>query len=170
MVQIRFPNSRQTSGMSFTTATFASDPTTGLAIQPSGDLSVAVKGSTVSQLLSNGTLVCSSISTSKQFILGPATGTPFISNVVVTDAEWVDVQPQLLTSNSSDSYFLVSGANFTPGALVQVDDISALSTAYLSSQQLGVRAPPLVTGTYFLQVIGSYGQTSGKTRTIQYGE
>ena len=166
MVQILFPNSRRSRGIAFDTATFASDPTTGLVASPGG-MTLVVGGNSVAQV-SNSTIQCSSISVTGNYILDYSTGKPLVSNVSITDDAWETIQSSFLTANSTDSYFVVSGSNFKPGSLVQVNDLNSISTSFLSTHQLGVRAPSLPSGTYFVQVIGSDGRTSGKTRTIRY--
>ncbi len=77
-----------------------------------------------------------------------------LSNVQITDDNWVSIDDTALTSNV-DGYCVVTGTNFAPGSIVTVGGTNASATSYASSTQLRVQAPSKASGSYTLSVIRS---------------
>ena len=102
-------------------------------------------------------------------VSGSGISTPLIiSNVQVTDSEWVPLDDTALAL--SGGYILLNGSGFAPSSIVKIGDTNAVATAYVSSTQLRVQAPAKSIGTYNVTVVRPDTKTATSPSALTYSD
>lgn len=88
-------------------------------------------------------------------------GGPKITNILVTDSEYVATEAA--TVPSSGGYIKIIGTGFVSGTQVLFDETPASAVIFINSQTLHAQTPGLATGSYFVYVVNTDGATGLRT-------
>lgn len=91
---------------------------------------------------------------------------PKITSTQVTNAAWSPLSKTWVSITGG--YVVITGLNFRSGAQAIFGTTPAISTTFVSSTTLRVRAPALAVGSYFLYVVNPDGGTALRVNGISY--
>src|SRR5210317_850655 len=91
-----------------------------------------------------------------------------ISNVEVTDSEWVPLDDTAVAL--SGGYILLNGSGFAPSSIVKIGDTNAVATSYVSSTQLRAQVPAKSSGTYNVTVVRPDTKTATLPSALTYSD
>lgn len=102
-------------------------------------------------------------------VSGSGVGAPLIiSNVEVTDSEWVPLDDTAVAL--SGGYILLNGSGFAPSSIVKIGDTNAVATSYVSSTQLRAQVPAKSSGTYNVAVVRPDTKTATLPSALTYSD
>ena len=102
-------------------------------------------------------------------VSGAGVGAPLIiSNVQVTDSEWVPLDDTAVAL--SGGYVRINGSGFAPSSIVKIGDTNAVATSYVSSTQLRVQAPAKSSGTYNVTLVRPDTKTATFPSALTYSD
>lgn len=95
-----------------------------------------------------------------------ATGSPGITNIVITDSSYNDTEDT--TISTSGGYIKLTGFGFVSGCQVHVEDTLASSVTFISANQVRAQLPAKTAGTYIVYLTNPSGKFALKVNGITY--